>query len=82
MALGLVEEVVDLLANLLARLARQKLVALDDAGVIRLEAGRLAGRAKGVEDAVAPDHVLRIEVAHPARRLKTQFFRHHELLSA
>lgn len=79
-ALGLVEEVVDLLAHLLAGLAREELVALDDAGVVGTEAGGLAGGAERVEDAVAPGHVLGVEVAHPARRLEAQFLCHLTLL--
>ena len=72
-AVALVAEVVNLLAHLLARLARQQLVALDDAGVVGLEAGGLAGGAEGVKHAVAPHHVLGIEVPHAARWLETDF---------
>ena len=75
-ALGLVEKVVYLLSDLLARLARKKLVALHDARVVLSEARRLARCAKRVEHAIAPRHVLGIEVAHPARGLKTDLVCH------
>ena len=76
MALGLVEKMVNLLADLFARLTRQKLITLDDARVVRLETVRLARRAERVEYFVAPDHILGIEVSHSARRLKTDFLGH------
>ena len=65
-----------LLADLLAGLPRKKLVALDHARVVRLEAGGLAGRAERVEHLVAPQHVLGIEVPHAAGRLETDFVCH------
>ena len=67
---ALVEEMVDLVADLFAGLARQQLVALHHAGVVRLEPRRRAGGAEGVEHLVSPRHVLGIEVPHPARRLE------------
>ena len=76
MAVGLVVEVVDLLADFLAGLAREKLVALDDARVVRIESRGLAGRPERVEYLVAPHHVLGIEIPHPARRLETNLFCH------
>ena len=80
-AFGLVEEVVDLLAYFLARLAGKQLVALDDARVVLTEACRLTRGAERVEDAAAPRHVLGIEVPHSARRLKTDLFCHRLVLS-
>ena len=67
MALALVEEVVYLVAHLLAALAREEVVALYDARVVLLEAGGCRGLAERAEDPVAPDHVSRVEVAHAAR---------------
>ena len=80
MAFGLVEEVVDLLAYFLARLAGKQLVALDDARVVLTETCRLTRGAERIEDAVAPRHVLGIEVPHSARRLKTDLFCHGIIL--
>ena len=76
MAVALVVEVVDLLAHLLARLAREQLVALDHARIVRNEAGGLTRRAERIKHPVAPRHVLGIEVPHAARRLKT-YLTHH-----
>ena len=75
---GLVVEVVDLLADFLARLAREKLVALHHARVVRLEPGRLARCAKRIKHLIAPHHVLGIEIPHAARRLETQLLCHNE----
>ena len=81
MALGLVEKVVNLLADFLARLAGKELVALDDARIVLTETRRLSRGAKRVENAAAPRHVLGIEVPHSARRLKTDLVCHRSVLS-
>ena len=69
-ALALVEEVVDLVPHLLARLAREKVVALHHARIVRLEARGVRRGPERVEHAIAPRHVLGVEIPHPARRLK------------
>ena len=71
MTVALVVEVVDLLAHLLACLAREQLVALNHARIVRDEAGGLARRAERIKHPIAPRHVFGIEVPHAARRLKT-----------
>ena len=72
-AAGLVLERVDLVLDLLAGLALEQLERLDDARVVVLEAVRDRGRAPGVEDPVAEDHVLGVEVAHAARGGEVHF---------
>ena len=69
-AVALVEKMVNLVPHLLARLAREKVVALHDARVVRLEARGVRRGPERVEHAVAPRHVLGIEIPHPARRFK------------
>ena len=80
-ALGLVEKVVNLLADFLARLSGKKFITLDDARVVLTETRRLSRGAKRVENAAAPRHVLGIEVPHSARRLKTDLVCHRSVLS-
>jgi hypothetical protein len=79
MAVGLVVEVVYLLAHLFAGFAREQFVALHHAGIVRRETGGFAGGAERIEHPVAPGHVGRIEISHAARRLET-YFAHLKLL--
>ena len=76
MTIGLVEKVVYLLAHLFAGLARQKLITLHNAGIVRLESGSLAGGAERVKNLVAPNHILGIEIPHSAGCFKAYFFCH------
>ena len=80
-ALGLVEKVVNLLADFLARFPGKEFITLDDARIVLTETRRLSRGAKRVENAAAPRHVLGIEVPHSARRLKTDLVCHRSVLS-
>ena len=77
-AIGLVVEVVDLLTDLFARLARQQLVTLDHARIVRFKPRRLTSRTESIKHLIAPHHIFGIEVAHPAWRLETDFLCHNK----
>ena len=67
---GFVLEVIDLLRDFLAGLARQQLEGFHDRRLEALESVQGGGIRPGGEDAVAQVQVLGVEVAHAARRFE------------
>ena len=76
-AVALVVEMVNLLTNLFTGLAGEKLVAFNYTCIIRNEPCSLSGGTERIKHSVAPRHILRIEIPHAARRLKTYFAHLH-----
>ena len=73
-------EVVELLDDLFARLAREQLRVLDDRRVDLLEAHAPRHFAEVGEEPAALPHLFRVEVARAARRLECRRLRHRRLL--
>ncbi len=73
-------EVVELLDDLLARLAREQLRVLDDRRIDLLEAHAPRHFPELREEPAALPHLLGIEVARAARRLERRKLRHRRLL--